>query len=188
MFVCHACQPVVSALLWGLVVRYTSVVDYPNIAFFLADLPSAHGYLSIARGTARSLIVAFLSTVPCKVTGLSAKETCEDFPLSVLLDGSSWVSPFLTSPYSLFVSISSWEEIFCFSYPGACSSRGSIHHVWVSLGIPPLVVEQLPVIVWSGLWFGFETIGSVPHVNIHPLLVDRRCSPLFVCCGLWDVS
>jgi hypothetical protein len=188
MFVRYTCQPVVGALLWGSVVRYASVVDYPNIAFLLADLSSACGYLSVMRGAARSMIVAFLSTVSCEVTGLSAKETCEDFSLSVLLDGSSWVPPFSTSPYSLLVSISSWEEIFCFSYPGACSPRGSIHRVWVSLGIPPLVVEWLPVVIWSGLWFGFETISSVPHVNIHFLLVDRRCSPLFVCCGLWDVS
>jgi hypothetical protein len=144
VFVSYACQPIGSALLWGSIVSDTSVVDYPDVAFFLTDLPGARRYLGIARGTVWSLIVSFLSAVPCKVTRFSTKETCEDFPLSVSLDGSSWVSPFLTSSYSLFVSVSSWEEIFCFGYPGSCPSWGSIHCVWVPLRVSPLAVKWPP--------------------------------------------
>jgi hypothetical protein len=51
VFVGYACQPIVSALLWGSVIGDTSVVDYPNIAFFLPDLPGTRGYLVISRGT-----------------------------------------------------------------------------------------------------------------------------------------
>jgi hypothetical protein len=188
VFVCYAHKPVVGPLLWSSVVGNASIVDYPNVAFFLADLPSTHGCLSIARGATRSLVVPFLSTVSCEVTGLSAEEACEDFPLSVLLNGSPWVSSFSTSSYALFASVSSWKEIVCFGYPGACPPWRRIHCIGILLRISPLAIERPPVISRSGLWFGFETIGSVPHMNIYPLLVDRCCSPLFVCCGLWDVS
>jgi hypothetical protein len=66
------------------------------------------------------IVIAFLSTIPCEVTGFAAEKTCEDFPLSVLLDRSSGVSSFSAPPYTLFVSISSGEEIFCFR--DSCSS------------------------------------------------------------------
>jgi hypothetical protein len=187
VFVCHTCQPVVGTLLWGSVVSDTSVVDYPDVAFLLADLSSTHRCLGIARGTAWSLVISFLSTVSCEVTGLSAKEACEDFPLSVLLDGSSWISPFSTSSYSLFVSVSSWEEIFCLGYSSARSSWGSIHCIWIALGVSPLTVERFPGI--GGWWlFRFKAVGPIPHVDVNSLLVDCRRSPLFVCCGLWEGS
>jgi hypothetical protein len=187
MFISHACEPVVGALLWGPIVGDTSVVDYPNVALFLADLSSAHGYLSIVRGATWSLVIPLLSTISCKVTGLSAEETCENFPLSVFLDGSSWISSFSTSSYTLFVSVSSWEEIFCFGYSSVCSSWRSVHGIWITLRISPLAVERLPGI--SGWWpFCFKTVGPVPHVNVNSLLVDCRRSPLFVCCGLWEGS
>jgi hypothetical protein len=174
-------------VLRGSVVSNTSVVDYPDVAFLLADLSSTHRCLGIARGTAWSLVVSFLSTVSCEMTGLSAKEACEDFPLSVFLDGSSWISSFSTSSYSLFVPVSSWEEIFCFGYSSARSSWRSIHRIWITLRISPLAVERLPGI--SGWWpLCFETVGPVPHVNVDLLLVDCRQSPLFVCCGLWEGS
>jgi hypothetical protein len=182
MFVCDSCQPVAGVLLWGPIVGDASVIDYPNIAFFLADLSSTHGPLIIARGVTWSLVVSqktlvtvlFLLAVSCEVTWFSAKEACEDFPLSVFLDGSSWVSPFSVSSYSLFVSGSSWEEIFCFGYPGVCSSWGSIHCVWIPLRVSPLVTERIPVISWWWLRFGFEAIGLVPHMNVDSLLVNCR--------------
>jgi hypothetical protein len=118
MFVGHACQPIGGALLWGPFIDDTSVVNYLNVAFFLPNLSSSHWLLVIARQAAWSLVDAFLSTVSCEVTWLPTKETGEDFPLSVLLDGSSWVSSFTAPSYSLFVSVSSWEEIFSLSYPG----------------------------------------------------------------------
>jgi hypothetical protein len=171
MFVGYTCQPVGGALLWGSVVGDTPVVDYPYVAFFLAHLSSAHWYLCVARGTTWSLIVSFLLAVTRKVTGLSAEKACEDFPLSVLLDGSPWISSFLTSSYVLFVSVSSWKEIVCFSYPGSRPSWGSVHGVWVPLRVPPLIAKRPP---GSNGWhfLRFETIGPVSHVNVHPLLVD----------------
>jgi hypothetical protein len=173
VFVGHTCQPVVGVLLWGSVISNASIVDYPNVAFLLADLSSTHRCLSISRWAAWSLVVSFLSTVSCKMTRFPAKETCEDFPLSVLLDGSSWISSFSTSSYSLFVPISSWEEIFCFGYVSARSSRRNIHRVWITWRISPLAVEWFPGI--SGWWpFCFKTVGPVPHVNVNSLLVDCR--------------
>jgi hypothetical protein len=185
VFVGHTCQPIVCALLWGSVISDASVVDYPNVAFFLADLSSTHRCLGIARGTARPRV--FLSTVSCEMTRFSAKETCEDFPLPVLLDGSSLVSSFSVSSYSLLVSISSLEEIFCFGYASARSSRRSTHGIWIAWRISPLTVERLPGI--CGWWpLCFKAVGPVPHVHVDSLLVDRRRSPLFVCCGLWESS
>jgi hypothetical protein len=106
-----------------LVVCHASIVDYPNGAFVLLGLSDARGILIISRRTCWSLIVAlFLSTIPCEVTRLSAKEACEDFPLSILLDGSSGVSSFSAPPYSLFVLVSSWEEVFRFHDPCSSSS------------------------------------------------------------------
>jgi hypothetical protein len=196
MFVCDSCQPVTGTLLWGSIVGDAPVVDNPNIAFILADLSNAQGTLGIARGATWPLVVSwnalvaisFLSAISCEVTWFSAEEACEDFPLSIFLDGSSWVSPFSIPSYSLFVLGSAQEEIFCFGYPGVRPSWGSIHCVWISLGVSPLVVERLPVIGWCWLRFGFEAIGPVPHMNIDSLLVNCRCFPLFVCCGLWDGS
>jgi hypothetical protein len=171
MFICHACQPVVGTLLWSSVVGNTSIVDYLNVALFLVDLPSTHGCLNIVRGATWSLVVPFLSTVSCEVTGLSAEETCEDFPLSVLLNGSSWISSFSASSYALFVSVSSWKEIVCFGYPGTRSPWGSIHCIGISLRISPLAIDRLPGI--SGWWlFRFETISPIPHMDIDSLLVD----------------
>jgi hypothetical protein len=173
MFVRHACQPIVSALLGGSVIGDTSVVDYPNVAVLLADLSSARGHLNITRGTAWPLVVAFLSTIPREVTRLSAKEACEDFPLSVPLYGSSWVSSFSASSYSLFVSIPSWEEVFgfCHSCPG--SSWGRIHCVWVPLRVLPLVTERPP---GSSGWqlLCFEVIRPVSHMDVYSLLIDGR--------------
>jgi hypothetical protein len=173
MFICHACQPVVGALLWGSIVSDTSVVDYPNIAFLLVDLPNSHRCLGIARGTAWPLVIPFLSTVSCKVTGLSAKETCEDFPLSVFLDGSPWISSLSASSHSLFVSVSSWEEIFRFGYPSTRSPWRSVHCIWISLRVSPLAIERLPGI--SGWWLlGFKTVGPVPHMDVDSLLINCR--------------
>jgi hypothetical protein len=173
VFVGYACQPVAGALLWGSIVGDTSVVDYPNVAFFLTDLPSVHGYLSVARGTTWPLVVSFLSAVSCEVTRLSAEEACEDFPLSVLLDGSSLVSSLSTSSYTLFVSVSSWKEIICFSYLGTRSSWGGVHCIWISLRVPPLIIEWLPGI--GGGWpLCFKVIGPIPHMDVDLLLVDRR--------------
>jgi hypothetical protein len=196
MFIRDSRQPVIGALLWGSIVSDTSAVNNPNIAFVLAGLSCTYGTLIIARWVTWPLVVSwdalitisFLSAISCEVTWFSTEETCEDFPLSVLLDGSSWVSPFLVPPYLLFVSGSAWEEIFCFGYPGTCPSWGSIHCVWILLGISPLVVERFPVICWCWLWFGSEVFGSVPHMNVYSLLINCRCPPLFVCCGLWEVS
>jgi hypothetical protein len=92
VFVSYACQPIGGALLWGSIVRDAPIIDYSDIAFFLPDLPGSRRDLSIARGTTWALIISFLSAVPCKVTRLSAEEASEDFPLSVSLNGSSWVS------------------------------------------------------------------------------------------------
>jgi hypothetical protein len=185
MFICYACQPVVSALLWGLFIDDTPVVNYSNVAFFLPNLSSSHWLLVIARRSTWSLVDSFLSTVLCEVTRLSAKETGEDFPLSVLLNGPSWISSFAASSYLLFVSVSSWEEIFCFGYPSARSSWRSVHGIWIPLRVSPLVTERLPG--GNGWHFlGFETVRPVPHVNVYSLLVDGRRSPLFVCCRLWE--
>jgi hypothetical protein len=187
MFIGHTCQPVSGALLRGTVICDAPVVDYLNVAFFLTNLPSTHRYLNISRGSAWPLIVTFLSTVPCEVTRLSAKEACEDFPLSVPLDGSSWISSFPASSYSLLVSISSREEVFCFGHPGPCSSWGGVHRILITLGIPPLIVERSP---GGNRWhfLGFEMIRSVFHVNINSLLFNCCRSPLLVCCGLWESS
>jgi hypothetical protein len=172
VFVCYARQPVVGTLLWSSVVSDTSVVNYSNVALFLTDLPSVHRPLSIAGGAAWALIASFLSTVPCEVTGLSTKETCEDFPLSI--HGSSWVSPFSTSSYSLFISVSFWEEIFCFGYASAHSSWGGIHCIWIPLRVSPLAIEWFPGSSSGWRPLCFEMIGPVPHMNIDPLLVDGR--------------
>jgi hypothetical protein len=196
MFICDSRQPVVGALLWGSIVSNASVIDNPNIAFVLVGLSCTCGTLVVSWWTTWSLIVSwdaliavsFLLAISCEVTWFSTEETCEDFPLSVFLDRSSWVSPFSASSYSLFVSISAWEEIFCFGYPGVRPSWGSIHCVWVSLGISPLVIEWFPGIGGRWLWFGSEAFGSVPHVNVYSLLINCCCPPLFVCCGLWEVS
>jgi hypothetical protein len=51
VFVGYACQPVSGTLLWGSVVSDTSVIDYPNVVFFLADLPGARGWLGITSVT-----------------------------------------------------------------------------------------------------------------------------------------
>jgi hypothetical protein len=196
MFIRDSCQPVVGALLWGSIVSDASVIDNPNIAFVLVGLSCTYGTLVVSWWSAWSLVVSwdaliaisFLSAISCKVTWLSTEETCEDFPLSVLLGGSSWVSPFSASPYLLFISISAWEKVVCFCYSGPRPSWGGIHCVWVPLGVSPLVVEWLPGIGGCQLWFGSEAFGSVPHVNIYSLLINCRCPPLFVCCGLWEVS
>jgi hypothetical protein len=113
-------QPVCCSLVGGSVVCYASVVDDPDHAFFLSHLSSTRRVLIVSRGTCWSLIVVFLSAIPCKVTGFSAKETCEDFPLSILLDRSSRVPSFSAPSYTLFISISSWEEVFRFR--DSCSS------------------------------------------------------------------
>jgi hypothetical protein len=144
MFVGHACQPVGGALLRGAVVCDASVVDDSYIAFLLSDLPGSRGYLGIAGGATWALIISFLSAIPCKVTRLSAKEAGEDFPLPVPLNGSSLVSPFSTSSDSLFVSVSSWEEIFRFCYPSSRPSWGGIHCIWIPCGVSPLVTEWPP--------------------------------------------
>jgi hypothetical protein len=79
------------------VVCYASIVHYPDSAFVLLGLSNARGILIISRRTRWSLVVAlFLSTVPCEVTRLSTKETCEDFPLTILLDVSRF--PLALSP------------------------------------------------------------------------------------------
>jgi hypothetical protein len=177
------------------VVRNASIIDHPDGAFLLSCLSNARRALVVSRGTRWSLIVAwgalivitFLPTISCEVTGLSAEETCKDFPLSVLLDGSSGVSSFFVPPYTLFVSVSSWEKIFCFGYSGARSSWGSIHCIWILLRVSPLAIERLRGI--SGWWpLCFETVGPVPHMDVNSLLIDCRCLPLFICCGLWEVS
>jgi hypothetical protein len=144
VFIGYSCKPIGGALLWGAVVSDASVVDYPYVTFFLMDLSSARWHLCIARGTTWSLVVPFLSAVACKVTGFPAEETCEDFPLSVLLDGPSWISAFSAPSHSLFVPISSWEEIFGFCYTSARSSWGCVHCIWVLLRISPLVAERPP--------------------------------------------
>jgi hypothetical protein len=172
VFIGYACQPIGGALLWGSIVSDTSIIDYSNVTFFLSDLLGARGYLGISRGTVWSLIVSFLSAVPCKVTRLSAKEAGEDFPLSIPLDGSPWVSSFPTSSDSLFVPISSWKEIFCFRYARPCPSWGGIHCIWVPRRVSPLAVKRPPGS--SGCWFlCFKTISSVSHVDVDSLLVDR---------------
>jgi hypothetical protein len=51
VFVGYTCQPTGGALLWGSIVGDTLVVDYPNVIVLLADLSSARGSLSIAKGT-----------------------------------------------------------------------------------------------------------------------------------------
>jgi hypothetical protein len=153
MFVSYSRQPVVGALLWGSFVRYASVIDNPNIAFVLVGLSCMYGTLVISWWITRSLVVSwdaliavlFLSAISCKVTWFPTEETCEDFPLSVLLDGSSWISPFSASSYSLFISISAREEIFCLGYSGTRPSRGSIHCVWVLLE-HTLFVGRLPLL------------------------------------------
>jgi hypothetical protein len=174
IFICDSCQPVAGALLWGPIIGNAPVVDNPNIAFVLS-LSCTYGTLVILWWTAWSLIVSwdslvpvsFLSTISCEVTWFSAEEACEDFPLSVFLDGSSWVSPFPTSSYSLFVSISTWEEIFCLGHPSAHSSWGGVHCIEISLRISPLAVEWFPGIGGCRFWLGSEVICSVPHVNIY---------------------
>jgi hypothetical protein len=187
MFVGHTCQPVGGVLLRGAVVCDASVVDDSYVAFFLSDLSSTHRCLVVSRGAAWSLIVSFLSAVACEVTGLSAEETCEDFPLSVLLDGSSWVPPFSAPSYSLFISVSSWKEVFCFCHSSARSSRGSIHSIWITWRSSPLITEWSPG--GDGWQFlRFEMIGSVPHVYVYPLLINGCRSPLLVCCGLLKIS
>jgi hypothetical protein len=73
----------------------------------------------------------------------------------------------------LFVPVSSWEEIVCFGYPGARSSWGGIHCIWILLGVSPLAIERLPGI--SGWWpLCFKTIGPISHMDIDSLLVDCR--------------
>jgi hypothetical protein len=64
------------------------------------------------------IAISLLLAISCKVTRFPTKEACEDFPLSILLDRSLGISPFSATSYALFISVSSWEEIFSFCYPG----------------------------------------------------------------------
>jgi hypothetical protein len=119
--------------------------------------------------------ISFLLAIPCKVTGFSAEETCEDFPLSILLDRSSGVSSFPATSYTLFVSVSSWEEIFCFRYSCPSSSGRCIHGILVSWCV---------IVPWliDGRWSRscFEPVCSVLHMCIELLLLYRHVPPIFV--------
>jgi hypothetical protein len=168
------------------VICYASIVDHPDGTFFLSCLSNVR---VISRGTCWSLVVTwgalivimFLSAIPCEVTGLSAKETCEDFPLSILLDGSTRVSSFSAPPYTLFVSISSWEEVFRFRNSCPRSSWGRVHRVRVSWCI------ILPWFIgWWGTWSRFESVRSVLHVCIELLLLYCSVPPVFVVLRFWS--
>jgi hypothetical protein len=58
----------------GSIIGDTSVVDYPNVAFLLTNLSSAHWRLCVTRGSTWSLIVSFLSAVTREVTGFPQKK------------------------------------------------------------------------------------------------------------------
>jgi hypothetical protein len=173
----------------GSVVCYASVIDYPDGAFLLTCLPDARRALLVLRRTCWSLVVAWvvlvievlLSTVSCEVTGFSTEEACEDFPLSVLLNGSAWVSSFSAPSYPLFVSISSWAEVFCLRNSCTCSSWRCVHHVGISWCV------VLPWFVnWWWMWSCFESVRSVFHVRIELLLLYRSVSPVLVVLGFWS--
>jgi hypothetical protein len=157
----------------GSVVRYTSVIDYPDDAFLRSCLPSARRALLISRRSCWSLIVAWgvliiealLLTVSCKVTGFSTEEACEDFPLSVLLNGSTGVSSFPAPPYSLFISISSWGEVFCFRDSCSSPSWRRIHCVLV---LRCIVMPWFIGRWWT--WLCFEPVCSIFHMRIEFLL------------------
>jgi hypothetical protein len=127
------------------------------------------------------IAISFLSAVSCKVTRFSAKEACEDFPLSVLLDGSSGVSSFSVTSYTLFVLISSWEEIFCFCDSCPSSSGQCIHGV---VGLSWCVIVPWFVGGWW-TWPCFEPVCSVFHMGVELLLLYCRVSPIFVILWFW---
>jgi hypothetical protein len=127
------------------------------------------------------IAILLLSAISCEVTRFSTNEACEDFPLSVLLDRTSGVSSFSVTSYVLFVSVSSWEEIFSFCYSGSCSSRRGVHGGLILLGwiVMPWFVDRW----WP--WSCFEPVCLVLHVRIELLLFDCSLSPVFVILWFW---
>jgi hypothetical protein len=154
------------------------------------DLSSVHRALIVTGGGTWSLIVlrgalitvSFLSAVSCEVTGFPAIETCEDFPLSIFLHGSPGVSSFPTTSYALFISVSSWEEIFGFCYPSPSSSWGGIHGVLILLGwiVMPWFVSRR---WWA--WACFEPICLVLHMSVQFLLFDSGMPPVLIVLWFW---
>jgi hypothetical protein len=141
------------------------------------------GALIVSRRTCWSLVIswgaliviALLSAVSCKVTRFSAEETCEDFPLSIFLDGSSRVPSFSAASYSLFVSCSSREEIFCFCDSGPSPSRARVHSILITwCVVMPWFID------WQWAWSRFEPVRSVLHVCIELLLLYCGLPPVFV--------
>jgi hypothetical protein len=175
VLICYSGQPVCSPLLRGSFIGNASRDD----CFFFVSLPGVRWSL---------IAIAFLPAVSCEVTWFITEKAFKDFPCSVLLNRSSWYSSFPTSSYTLFISGSSGEEIFGFGDLRTRSTWGGIHCIWVMLGIPPLVIEWLPIICRWWPCLGFESIGPVPHMNVDSLLIDCCRSPLFVCCIWWHVA
>jgi hypothetical protein len=173
----------------GSVADYTSVVDHPDGAFCLLDLSSVWKTLVIVRRSCWSLIishrtliaVSFLSTVLCEVTGFSAKEACKDFPLPILLYGSSGYASFSVSSYSLFVPGSSWDKVISFCDSGPGSSRTCVHRI--------LIVRWWVIVPWFvDLWqpcFHFKSICSILHVSVELLLLYGGLSPFLVVSRVW---
>jgi hypothetical protein len=173
-------------LLGILFVDYTSVVNYASngSACVLVNLPGTCWcqvvpWWPLIRTLRPLIAISLLSAISCEVTRLSTKETCEDFPLSILLGGSSGVSSFSAASYALFISISSWEEIFGFCYPSSCSSRRGVHGCLI---LPEWIIMPRFVYRWWP-WSCLEPVCSVLHVCIELLLFDRSLSPVFI--GLW---
>jgi hypothetical protein len=164
-------------LLGILVIDYASVVDYASNGFYwvLIDRPGMCQWWSLVCTLGPLIAISLLLAISCKVTRFSTNEACEDFPLSVFLDGSLGVSSLSATSYALFMSVSSWEEIFCFRNSCPSSSWRCVH----SVGITWCVV--MPWFVdWWWAWSRFEPVCSVLHVCIELLLLYCGMPPIFV--------
>jgi hypothetical protein len=171
-------------LLWIAVVNYASVVDYTanSFSWILIDLPGSYWWRSLICSLGSLIAVSFLSAISCKVTRFSAEKTCEDFPLSVLLNGSLGVPPFSAASYALFVSISSWKEIFCFCDSCPSSSGRCVHGV---VGLLWCVIMPWFVGRWW-VWLCLEPVCSVLHMGVELLLLYCRVPPIFIILGFWS--
>jgi hypothetical protein len=171
-------------LLGVLIVDYTSVINYASngSSWVLIDLPGTCwcqvvSWWPLVRTLGSLIAILFLSAVSCKVTRFSAKEACEDFPLSVLLDGSSGITSFSVTSYTLFMSGSSWEEILCFGYSSPSSARCCIHGIWVAWRC---VVIPWSYPSWRWAWSCSESFRSILHMCKELLLFDSCVSPISI--------
>jgi hypothetical protein len=173
----------VSLLLRGAFTNVASIVYYASshIVVIFVGIP-----LSGARRSRGCQIVVapWLSTISCKVSEFSTIITGKDFPLSILL----YVSSFLSASIALLVLISSWEDIFSVCESSSYPIRCRVHSIWINLSAhvrsSPLIAGSpvTELISWFRRFWG-ESVQSALHVYPCFLLFDGSSSPSFVVAG-----